>query len=221
MSIDLKNIRAVMRRITNFFQGIDGQLDQSTIDAECDPPIENRQENGDDLKDVYAQFGLTFSHACNVEAILANAILASDFVKNVITESRRAGKPIYTSNECARRFDDFLAKQHGQMMGELVRGVKGLIELDESLEKRVDDALRRRNYLAHNFWRERGGEVISRRRRNIVFKDLIADQRFFEKLAMDLENVATSEVGKLGLNAEKLRTRVDESVRKLQRELAR
>jgi hypothetical protein len=135
MSIDLENICAVMRRITNFFQGVDGQLDQSTTYTECAPPLEKRRKNGGDLKDIYAQFGLTFSHACNVEAILANAILASDFVKNAITESRKAGKPIYTSDECARRFDDFLAKQRGQMMGKLVRGVKGLIKLDENLRR--------------------------------------------------------------------------------------
>ena len=161
MSIDPEKIRAVIRRITNFFRGIDGQIDQSTP-SECDPPIDNRPANRDDLKDIYAQFDLTFSHACNVEAFLANAILASEFVRNVITESRKAGKPICTSDECAKHFDEFLAKQHRQMMSKLVRGVKGLIKLDESLEKRVDDALRRRNYLAHNFWRERGGEVISR-----------------------------------------------------------
>src|ERR1700730_3599608 len=98
---------------------------------------------GDDLKDVYAQFGLTFSHGCNVEAILANVIHASDFVKNVVAESRNAGKPIYTKDECGRRFDDFLIKQHKQTMGKLVGGIEGLIELDEALEERVEDALRR------------------------------------------------------------------------------
>lgn len=183
--------------------------------------MNGRPDSGDDLKDVYAQFGLTFSHGCTVEAVLANVILASDFVKTVITECRRAGKPIYTKDECGSRFDDFLAKQHRQMMGKLVGGIKGLVELDGALEKRVDDALRRRNYLAHHFWRERGGEVISRKRRDVVLKDLIADQEFFEQLAKDLENVANSEVTKLGLDGEGLHTRVDEGVRKLQQELAK
>ena len=180
----------------------------------------DHQNNGNDLKDVYAQFGLTFSHACSVEAALANVILASDFVKSVITESKKAGKPIYTLEECSQRFDDFMAKQHERMMGKLVGGIKGLVELDEALKNRVDEALRRRNYLTHDFWRERGGEVISRKRRSIVLKDLIADQEFFEQLAKDLEEVANSEVAKLGLDAEGLRTRVDEGVRKLQQELA-
>jgi hypothetical protein len=180
-----------------------------------------RQDSEHDLKDVYAQFGLTFSHACSVEATLANTILASDFVKNAITESKKSGKPIYTMEELSRRFEEFLAKQHRRMMGKLVGGINGLIDLDEDLSRRIDDALRRRNYLTHDFWRERGGEVISRKRRSLVLKDLIADQELFQQLAKDLEDVANSEVAKLGLDAEGLSARVDESVRKLEQELAK
>lgn len=161
---------------------------------------------------MYAQFGLTFSHGCNVESVLANMILASDFVKHVVTESRKAGKPIYAPDECGRKFDEFLAKKHRDVMGTLVRGIKGLIELDAALETRVDDALRRRNYLAHHFWRERGGEVLSRKRRDLVVKDLIADQAFFEQLAKDLEDVANAEVTKIGLDGEGLRTRVTNQI---------
>lgn len=153
-----------------------------------------QKKHGEHLRDVYAQFGLTFSHACNVEAVLANAILASDFVRRVITESQKAGKPIYNKNELGNRFEEFLAKRHREMMGNLVQGIKGLIKLDDALEKRVDDALRRRNYLTHNFWRERGGEALSRARRDIVVKELVADQAFFEQLAIELEAIVNSEI---------------------------
>lgn len=177
-------------------------------------------QDTNDLKDVYAQFGLTFSHGCNVESVLANMILAADFVKHVVTESRKAGKPIYTQDECGKKFDEFLTKKHRDVMGTLVRGIKGLIDLTPTLETRVDDALRRRNYLAHHFWRERGGEVLSRKRRDLVVEDLIADQAFFEQLAKDLEDVANTEVTKIGLDGNGLRTRVDDRVRKMQQELA-
>src|SRR5437868_14613581 len=112
----------------------------------------------DNLKDVYAQFGRTFSHGCNIEGILANVILTADFVKRVVTESRKAGKPIYDQYETVRQLNDYLGKQHGKTMGELVGsekrpgGLKDFIQLDAALEKRLEDALRRRNYLAHNFW---------------------------------------------------------------------
>jgi hypothetical protein len=100
-------------------------------------------------------------------------------------------------------------------------GVKEFIQLDPALEKRVDDALRRRSYLAHSFWRERGGEVISVRRRALVLADLQADQLFFEELAKDLEALALDQVRQIGLNADKLKTRLDESVKRVQSELAR
>lgn len=129
-------------------------------------------EETDDLKDAYAQFGLTFSHGCNVEGILASLILTSDFVKMVVTESKKAGKPIYSPR--VRKLDEYRDKQLGKTMGQLIGGpkrpggVKDFIQLDPAIEKRVDDALRRRNYLAHDFWRERGMEMISVKRRNIV-----------------------------------------------------
>jgi hypothetical protein len=54
-----------------------------------------------------------------------------------------------------------------------------------------------------------------------VHKDLVADQTFFEALAKDLEALAFDLVREQGLNADKLKTEVDESVKELQRELAR
>jgi hypothetical protein len=184
-------------------------------------------EEADDLKDIYAQFGLTFSHGCNVEGILANMILTADFVKMVLIESKKAGKPIYSPEETVRKLDEYQDKQHSKTMGMLVGGdkrpggVKEFIKLEPALEKRADDALRRRNYLAHNFWRERGGEVISVRRRALVLADLEADQLFFEELAKDLEAVALDEVRQMGLNADKLKTNIDASVKRVQSELAR
>jgi hypothetical protein len=179
-------------------------------------------EETDDLKDIYAQFGLTFSHGNNVENILANLILTTDFVKMVVEESKKAGKPIYTREQMSREFDLYLAKQHKKTMGALIGGperrpggLKDFITLDPKLDARVEDALRRRNYLAHEFWRERGGEVISVRRRDLVYADLEADQAFFEELAKDLEALALEEVRKLGLNADKLKTKVDEGVKEL------
>jgi hypothetical protein len=177
-----------------------------------------------DIKDVYAQFGLTFSHGVNVEGILANLILTADFVKRMYDESKKAGKPIYDRYTMGRKLDEYLDEQHEKTMGHLLNakgGVKEFIKLDTALEKRVDDALRRRNYLAHNFWRERGQEAISVKRRAAVFADLQADQKFFEDLAKDLEAVAIDQVRQIGLDADKLKTKIDASVKRVQDELAR
>ncbi|WP_316204389.1 hypothetical protein [Bradyrhizobium sp. SZCCHNS3051] len=37
--------------------------------------------------------GLTFSHGCNDEGVLANLILTADFVKRMYEESKKAGNP--------------------------------------------------------------------------------------------------------------------------------
>lgn len=183
-------------------------------------------EEPEELKDVFAHFGLTFSLGCNIEAVLANLILMADFVKKVLSESKEAGKPIYTQHEATQRLEKYLDEQHAKTMGKLIGGeklpggVKEFIELDPEIDKRLDDALRRRNYLAHNFWRERGGEVLSIRRRPIVQADLVADQHFFEELARDLEALAFKEVSAIGLDADKLESKVEQSVKRAQSDLA-
>jgi hypothetical protein len=96
-----------------------------------------------------------------------------------------------------------------------------IIHLDPVLEKRVDDALRRRNYLAHDFWRECGQEALSVKRRHLVLADLQADEVFFEELAKDLEAIAMDHVRQIGLDADKLKRMMDESVKRVQSELAR
>lgn len=180
----------------------------------------------EDLKDVFAHFGLTFSRGCSIEGVLANLILTADFVKNVLSESKKAGKPIYTQHEAAQKLEEYLDKQHTKTMGKLIGGerrpggVKDFIELGSEIEKRLDDALRRRNYLAHNFWRERGAEVLSIRRRPIVQAELVADQQFFEELTKDLEALAFKEVGTIGLDADKLRSKIEENVKRVQSDLA-
>lgn len=177
-----------------------------------------------DMKDVYAQFGLTFSHGVNVEGVLANLILTADFVKRTYDESKKAGKPIYDRYTMGHKLEEYLTEQHEKTMGQLMSrrgGVKEFIQLDPALEKRVDDALRRRNYLAHDFWRERGQEAVSVKRRGAVRADLQGDELFFEELAKDLEALAFDQVRQIGLDADKLKTNIDASVKKVQSDLAR
>jgi hypothetical protein len=208
----LAGIIGMLRRLWGWLRSWSGDMDWSLMDEEID------------MKDVYAQFGLTFSHGCNVEGVLANLILTADFVKRMYDESKKAGKPIYDRYTMGKKLEEYLAEQHAKTFGQLISrkgGIKEFLQLDPALEKRVDEAKRRRDYLAHNFWRERGQEAISIRRRDKVFADLQADQAFFDELAKDLEEVAMDEVRKIGLDAEKLKVKLDASVKAVQQELAR
>ncbi len=115
----------------------------------------------------------------NVEGVLANLILTADFVKRMYDELKKAGEPIYDRYTMGRKLDEYLEEQHAKDHSAPLNargGVKEFIQLDTALEKRVDEAKRRRDYLAHNFWRERGQEAISVRRRDKVIADLQADQ---------------------------------------------
>ena len=66
------------------------------------------------MKDMYAHFGLTFSHGCNVEGVLANLILTADFVKRMYEGSKKAGKPIYDQYTMAHKLEEYLAEQHAK-----------------------------------------------------------------------------------------------------------
>jgi hypothetical protein len=202
----------MLRRLWGWIRSWTGDNDWSLMDDELE------------MKDVYAQFGQTFSFGVRVEGVLANLILTADFIKRMREEAKANGGPKYDVYTMGRMLDDYLAEQHDQTMGQLIKakgGVKDFITLDAALEKRVDDALRRRNYLAHDFWRERGQEAVSKRRRKAVFEDLLADQNFYAQLANDLEAVALDQVRQIGLDADKLKASIDANVIKVQEELAR
>lgn len=183
----------------------------------------------DEIRDTYAQFGLTFSRACMVENYFVNLIVTSDFIKRTRQESAKLGKPIYeTRDEMSRAYDLYVDEHRGKTMGALIggpkrkkSGLKDFIDLAPELDARVEDALRRRNYLTHAFWRERGGEAISVKRRELVRNDLVADQKFFEDLQRDLERVMIKELNEQGLDGDKAKLRVDNGVIGVQRELAR
>src|ERR1700681_2778000 len=104
----------MLRRFLGWLRSWSGDMDWSLMDEEID------------MKDVYAQFGQTFSFGVNVEGNLANLILTADFVKRKFEEAKKAGGSIYDAYTMGRMLDEYLVEQHTKTFGQFISRKGGI-----------------------------------------------------------------------------------------------
>ncbi|MBI2509007.1 MAG: hypothetical protein HYV99_03225 [Betaproteobacteria bacterium] len=109
-------------------------------------------DDGEDehIKAVYAHFGLAVYLAQVLEHGLANALLCAELLPS------RAGKPV-PRKQWEAEFDAFMERQFEGTLGRLIRSLKKAAPIPTELEGLLTEALEKRNFLAHHFFRERAG----------------------------------------------------------------
>ncbi len=110
------------------------------------------------IREVYAWFGLTMFHAQCLERQLA-IILATKYVPDPTRVSITA-------------FDNILEGLFSRTLGQLVNEVGTLAELSGGEEERLQKALRKRNWLAHQYFWERSIEFLFESGRTSMIKEL-------------------------------------------------
>jgi hypothetical protein len=85
---------------------------------------------------------------------------------------------------------------------------------DQQLIDDLDEARKRRNYLAHAFWRDHGAAIVSRVGREGVIRKLEADEAFFREVRERLSAVSDRYHEQLGFTQDMF----DEEFRQLYRE---
>ena len=99
------------------------------------------------IREVFARFGLAMFEAQCLERQLA-LILAMKY---------RPGPTEISRPE----FDNILEGLFARTLGQLVREIGTLAELSDDDEKRLQEALIKRNWLAHHYFWERATEFLS------------------------------------------------------------
>jgi hypothetical protein len=166
----------------------------------------------EEIKALLAYFGSAYYLACGIEAELANALVTMDFVTGVLKDARANGKSTFSQAEYEARFDSYLAEQHRETMGGLIRRLNKVSTFDETLKKLIDEALTRRNYLAHRFWRERAEEFASTKKRASLIPVLEEYVRFFESIDQELHKARNEALKKLGFDTEAISARVEAQI---------
>lgn len=125
-----------------------------------------------DLYELYAEFGIAAEKAQVLEVEAGNVGLAflSVFVDtDQITDEERA------------RFRGLVDDANRKTLGALLKVVKSLGTLDQSILDAIDEALERRNYLMHKFFRHHNFAICSEAGRKTMIDELREIQR---KLAL-------------------------------------
>ena len=112
------------------------------------------QDEGEHVKEVYARFGLAVYFAQVLEHGLVNALAILD----LIPSQRHVAR---TREEWAADVDGFMDRQFKATMGRMMRSLRDVAQVDADLEQLLNDALDKRNWLVHAFFRERAAEFVS------------------------------------------------------------
>lgn len=164
------------------------------------------------VKTVYAHFGLALYLAQCLEGELANALVYIDLIP-------RKARTIRTREEWAAEFDSFMDRNFKQTLGRLVRNLRDATAVPPELEDKLSQALKRRNWLTHHFFRERATEFMSARGRDNMIRELEEAQELFQT-AEDLLGQTFKPIReKYGFTDERLRKLYTDYVSQIEHDL--
>ena len=122
------------------------------------PPAGEPAEPESNHKDVFAHFGLAAYHAQCFEMEMGNFLI----VIRRLTEKDITLTDLERFEEANRR----------KTMGSLLTEVRKVVAFEDSAEDAVNDALSKRNFLAHHFFREHAVDFMSHTGREKMIAEL-------------------------------------------------
>ena len=175
-----------------------------------------RTEDGDDkdehVKNVYAHFGLAMYFAQVLEHGLVNTMMCAELLP------RRAGKPV-PKKAWEAEFDAFMNEQYQKTLGRLIHALKNATSVPPDLEGLLTEALEKRNYLAHHFFRERAEAFMSWKGREKMIEELHGAQKLFDDADARLTVVERQLREKYGLTDDRLRPWEEKHIKSFERDI--
>lgn len=156
--------------------------------------------NAKQRREVFARYGLAMFHAQCVEkslAIMASCVLNKEFLPS----------------DCNRR-GEILDEAFAKTIGRLLTRIKKQIIVPPNLELTLNDALQKRNWLAHEYFWIRAGEMNTTRGRNKMLVELTELSDFFSRVDAHLVSIYEKWGIKAGVSQEVL----DENLKRIIRE---
>ena len=147
-------------------------------------------DESDQIRDTYAHFGLALYMAQVLEHGLVNAMLVASIA---------GGKRLPPSE-----IDAFMDKKFELTLGRLIRDLRDHITVEDSLAELLADALRKRNWLAHGYFRERAEVIMSEAGRSSMIAELQAARDCFKVADDRLDDVVRPLRDRLGWTEEKI-----------------
>jgi hypothetical protein len=134
-----------------------------------------------DLSELYLTFGITAEKAQVMETAAGNVALA--YVTFFFDTSK-------LTPEITERFKCLIKDINSKPFGVLLRTIKKSIQIDDKTLAIVDEALEKRNYITHSFFRHHNFAIHSEEGRRIMIDELTEIGRKFDLAHFLLEGLA-------------------------------
>ena len=153
--------------------------------------------SSEEVKEVYARFGLAYYHAEVLHRGLCNLHALSRIPE-------RGGMT-------GPRLAELLSEAYSSTLGRIVNLVLPI--LPEALVAKLQDAIARRNFLAHHFWFERIHLTTTSEGTRQLVAELTAYSKVFQELDGEIEKCTESYQGRAGITDERLREALEATLR--------
>lgn len=159
--------------------------------------MEELDENPQQRRETFARYGLAMYHAQCVEkslAILVSSVFNKDFLPSDPNRREEIQNEVFSKT-----------------IGRLLTRMRKQISVPLNLDRTLDDAWQKRNWLAHEYFWARAGEVITTRGRNKMIGELTELSDFFSKVDAHLVSIYEKWSKRVGIP----QAVIDENLKKL------
>lgn len=176
-------------------------------EGDDDPDVEFQ------VREVFAYYGRAAYAASCVESGLVIALMHVELLAQVHGRARRERKAPSRA-EWEGMFDAYMAKQELLPFGTLIDRFRSLHKVDPALDALMANALRRRNFLAHGFFRESAVAFAHGAGRLAMIEELDRDHDLFTRTDDAVQGAVAPIIPKLGIDPETHRRQVDDIARR-------
>lgn len=154
-------------------------------------------DDSEHVKEVYARFGLAVYCAQVLEHGLVNALVILDLIPSRLHLAR-------SLDEWRTEADAFMDRHFEATMGRMMKNLHDITQVGTDLESLLRDALKKRNWLVHDYFRERATEFMSSAGREHMLREVDECRDLFQSAEQRLEGVVAPLRSKAGITDELL-----------------
>ncbi len=154
-------------------------------------------DDGEHIKTVFAHFGLAIYLSQVLEHAIVNAMVCVDMLP------KRSNPPI-SQDAWAIKVDSFMDRHFENTLGTMINNLKGIMNIPDEIETILSSALKKRNFLAHHYFRERSDEFMSQRGRDQMIRELENAQSLFKQADEILDKLIKPLRERYGLGDEQI-----------------
>ena len=157
-------------------------------------------ENAKRRRELFGRYGLAMYHAQCVEksfAILTSCVFHKEFLKSSI-EIR----------------EEIQSQSFTKTLGQLIHKLESHVTIPPNLNNNLLEALRKRNWLAHDYFYDRAHDLLTPDGNEKIIEELTSLYRFFSDLDLHLMSIVDKWSTKVGI-AEGIENEIKEMKKKL------